>query len=207
MANSINITDLEITFNDKTPIRGFCCSVSSGEKVAIMGASGCGKSTLLAALVGLVPISDGKIEICGVEATPNEIDKIRRCVAWLPQQVDLPIDTVQELFDMHFRLRVNSHIKFNQKRCHQLLEKVGLSGDILTREWRTLSGGERQRVLVVCSIMLERKVILLDEPTSALDSISRDMVSRAVSSLDGVTILCVTHDESFANTFNRVIHL
>ncbi len=172
-----------------------------------MGSSGCGKSTLLAALVGLVPISGGKIEICGVEPTQSEVDKIRRCVAWLPQQVDLPIDIVQELFDMHFRLRVNSHIKFNQKRCHQLLEQVGLSGDILTREWRTLSGGERQRVLTVCSILLERRVILLDEPTSALDSISRESVSNLLSSLNGVTILCVTHDENFAKSFNRVIYL
>ncbi|MFR9649357.1 MAG: ATP-binding cassette domain-containing protein [Rikenellaceae bacterium] len=199
--------DVTICFDESVVVEKFNCSVRLGERVAIMGSSGCGKSSLLAAAVGLTPLCGGGVEVCGVEVKGGGVERVRRQVAWLPQLLELPYESVQELFSSHFNLKVNTHLRFDIDKCGSLLERVGMDVSYLQRSWSTLSGGERQRLMVVCAVMLERKVLLLDEPTSALDALSRGMVAELLSSLDGVTILAVTHDEEFAQSFDRVIRL
>lgn len=206
-SEAIKLSNVTISYEQSVIVEDFSCSISHGERVAIMGNSGCGKSSLLAAIVGLTPITSGEIELNGTIVKGGTLDSIRREVAWLPQQVELSIDTTRELFDIHQDLRVNSHRKFETEQITQLLAELGLESDVLDRAWSTLSGGERQRVMVVCAIILERGIMLLDEPTSALDSASTERLAKLLASLEGRTIIAVTHDEEFAKSFDRVIRL
>ncbi len=198
---------VSILFDDNVIVEDFDLSLSQGDRVAIMGSSGCGKSSLLGAVVGLTPLHSGRVEVCGVDIKGGGVDRARREVAWLPQVLNLPYANGLELFEAHFNLRVNSHLKFDRARASQLLDRVGLDNSFLERSWSSLSGGERQRLMIVCAVMLERRVMLLDEPTSALDTHSTSLVADLLASIDNVTMLVVTHNEEFAKRFDSVLRL
>lgn len=203
--NSISFVNVNFSFGKRLVISGFSESISSGEHVCIMGESGAGKSTLLNSIVGLTFPDSGLIKVADLVVNARNIWEIRRMVAWLPQDVMLPYQTVIEMMNAPFELAVNRHILFDEDRCLDLLLQIGLDGSILNKNISAISGGEKQRLLLVLSLMLERRVLLLDEPTSALDSVSRDKLIALLSGLTDKTILSITHDLEFANSMGRII--
>ena len=89
------------------------------------------------------------------------------------------------------------------------LEKVGMAPYINARP-RQISGGQKQRVAIARALAMEPEVLLFDEPTSALDP---EMVGEVLSVMrdlakDGMTMLVVTHEMSFArDVSNRVVYM
>jgi lipoprotein-releasing system ATP-binding protein len=90
-----------------------------------------------------------------------------------------------------------------------LLDSLGL-GDHLRKTPDQLSGGQRQRVAVARALANDPPVILADEPTGSLDSVSTAQVFgilRDLVSLDGKTVVAVTHDLGLAAQMHRRIHV
>ena len=67
----------------KRPIlNGIDLKINHGEFVALLGLNGAGKSTLLRSLVGLVPVSQGEIQICGTTVLQKQVDEVRKNVGF-----------------------------------------------------------------------------------------------------------------------------
>ena len=164
---------------------------------------------LLRAAIGLVPSNCKITGSCHVGnaqtvgANDSALANIRgKYVGVVFQQADRalnPVMSVSEQIALPLRLHYNLEEDDIQNRVKVMLEKVGLSTNILNKRTFELSGGQMQRVGIATALITCPKLILADEPTTALDSVTqKDVVNMLTSLVDnmGASMLFVTHDFS-----------
>ena len=103
----LQIDNACIAFGDEELFSGFCMQLHKGETACIAGESGRGKTSLLNAVMGFVPLRKGTITVGDFELTRNTIDTIRRQIAWIPQELALPMEWVKEMVQLPFELKAN----------------------------------------------------------------------------------------------------
>ena len=185
---------------EQPALTGIDLDVDAGEVLAVVGPSGSGKSTLLRLLTGLLPATEGSIEIGGVDVT--RVAPERRPVALVFQGFALfPHLTVRD--NIGFGLRVRRVASAARSaRVEEVAERLGLTL-MLDRLPSQLSGGERQRVALGRALVRDPAVFCLDEPLSSLDPLLRVAARRDLDTLlraDGRCAVYVTHDQDEAMT-------
>ena len=193
-------------------LSGIHLDIFKGEFVSISGPSGCGKSTLLSILGLLDSPSDGKYTLNG---TPVEnltlADRARirnREIGFIFQSFNLIGDlTVYENVELPLTYRGMPAAE-RKARATAALERVGM-GHRAKHLPSQLSGGQQQRVAVARALAGSPSVLLADEPTGNLDSKNGDAVMELLRDLHraGSTIVMVTHDNRFARSADRTVHL
>jgi len=198
--SSLKIRGLDIVLGKTPVIEGLDLDIEKGEFVVLLGPSGCGKSTLLHSIAGLLDVSDGKVEIAGVDVT--WADPKDRGIGMVFQSYALyPTMTVER--NLSFGLRISGMRKDEiRKRVDGAARMLHLT-ELLQRKPAQLSGGQRQRVAIGRALVREVKVFLLDEPLSNLDAKLRAELRRELKQLHhdlGATMVYVTHDQVEAMT-------
>jgi NitT/TauT family transport system ATP-binding protein len=193
----LEVTDVTRTYGQgpgaHVAIEGVRLSVAEGELVSIVGPSGCGKSTLLRCIAGLLPPTQGTVELSGalVERVPDRLsvvfqDYSRSLYPWL---------TVRDNVALPLR-RTERSRKARRAAADSSLEAIGLPGVGQKYPWQ-LSGGMQQRVAIARALACDPVLLLMDEPFGSVDAQTRedleDLTLR-VRSERGITILLVTHD-------------
>ncbi len=201
----VEVDNLSVRFDGRTVLDGFSLSLDAGEKVALTGRSGGGKSTLLKCLMGFVPKFQGGIRIFGEPLGPATVWRLRRALAWVPQEPDLGGGTAREALARPFAWRANRAQAAAMDRAPALMERLLLDHALLDKPVSTLSGGEKQRIAVVGALLLDRPLLLLDEPASALDPESRLALAALLGEQENRAMLCVTHDADTAPFCTRQI--
>ncbi|MCH7663021.1 MAG: ABC transporter ATP-binding protein [Chloroflexi bacterium] len=169
--------------------------VGASEFVCVLGPSGSGKSTLLRILGGLLPATNGRVDLDG-----KRVREPRRGVGMVFQNANLmPWRTVLANISLPLELQ-NLPTAQTQARARELVDLVGLTGfeDTLPVN---LSGGMAQRVAIARALVHDPEVLLLDEPFGALDAITRERMGEELLRIWRVrstTVLMVTHDISEA---------
>lgn len=187
--------------------------IAKGERIAIMGSSGAGKSTLLNLLGGLDNPLAGKVWLsshCLSEKNNDQRAALRnKHLGFVYQFHHLMVEfSALENVAMPCLIAGQSKTEAYQKAEH-LLSKVGLAKRLNHRP-SELSGGERQRVAVARALVMQADCVLLDEPTGNLDAGSASQVLNLINELSaelGTAIVVVTHDQSLANTMDKVLLL
>ena len=203
----IEFDNLTFIYDNKPLMQHFTCCIARGEKAVLYGPSGHGKSTLLASVPGFVRPDEGTIRIDGRTLDASTVQQVRRRIAWLPQEFTLPYDTVKELIEAPFRLRINQAQMPSRETVLHHLELLGLEPELYDKRSIEISGGQRQRIMILITALLHKEIVLLDEPTSALDP---DSIARVVDYIHGwheATVLMVSHDDRFINAFDRKIYI
>jgi putative ABC transport system ATP-binding protein len=186
-------------------------NIRRGEYVAIMGPSGSGKSTLLNLLGALDSPSNGEIFFDGQPLSKERNpDRIRaQKFGFVFQSFHLlPILTsVENVQVPMFEGTLSSSARV--AKAKELLELVGMAhrANHLPQK---LSVGERQRVAIARSLANDPIALLADEPTGNLDSVSAQGVFDLFAHLhreQGMTIVLITHDESFGQLAQRTIRM
>ncbi len=194
-------------------------SVARGEVLVVIGASGSGKSTLIRCVNGLEMYQNGSLLVDGYQMPVEEDRKlggereladIRKGVGMVFQQFNLfPHKTVVEnisIAPMRVRRKPKAEAEATALR---LLERVGLKAHAGKYPGQ-LSGGQQQRVAIARSLAMEPHLMLFDEPTSALDP---EMIGEVLDVMrelaaDGMTMMIVTHEMSFAREVaDRVVYI
>ncbi|MEU0534157.1 ATP-binding cassette domain-containing protein [Amycolatopsis tolypomycina] len=180
--------------------------VGTGTVLGVTGASGAGKTSLLRLLLGDLPPATtswhGSLAHHGTVIRPGTAQARRwrrEHVGFLGQ--DPALDPLR---------RIGSSVADGLRRrdsraVRELLDRVGLPGDIARRYPHQISGGEAQRVALARALAGDPELLVLDEPTSALDG---DTLERVTAALDGRTAVVVSHDRAWlARVADEVLDL
>lgn len=187
-------------------LNGIDVQINHGEFVTLLGMNGAGKSTLLRSLVGLVPIQQGEIQICGKSVEQRHIGEVRKNIGFLFQGGALVdqlscLDNVLCgcLGELTTWQSLWGFPKSDRRVAMQLLQKMGLQEQIYQKA-RQLSGGQRQRVAIARTLIQSPHILLADEPTTGLDvsGINQVMDSLAEMHSRGLTVVVVLHDLALA---------
>ena len=205
----LHIEDASISYGHGALFSNLNLDLNAGDMFCITGESGKGKTSLLNAVLGFVPLTVGKIEVSGLLLNRENIDSLRKCIAWIPQELSIPCEWVLEMVQLPFKLRANRTIKFSKEILLAYFDALGLEHDLLKRRVTEISGGQRQRIMIAVTAMLNKPLMIIDEPTSALDATSVDKVICFLKeqTQKGTAILAVTHDPVFAESCNKCIFL
>lgn len=189
---------VELELEKKKILKNISLEVRSGEILALLGESGCGKSSLLKAMLGLYPLSKGKIFFQGKEI--QNLPSHKRGISVVFQDLRLfPHLNVGE--NVGFSLELQKVPKAERKqRVEELLKLVKLEG-YSERRIDSLSGGQMQRVAIARALAMNENILFLDEPFSALDpNLRREMGDflLELQKQENLTVVLVTHDQEEA---------
>ncbi len=201
MTPALVLDDVTVSFGELEALSGITVTVEPGRSVALVGPNGAGKSTLLRAILGLVPLERGRIEVLGT--TPAAA---RGSVAYVPQadtlDRDFPVTALEvTLMGRYRRIGWFRRPKASDRAAAMTaLDEVGLA-DRAHDRFGTLSGGQRQRVLLARAICQEARLLLLDEPFNGIDAATLDSLVPVLAHLraEGAAILMPTHDLAIAH--------
>ncbi|HUZ18252.1 MAG TPA: amino acid ABC transporter ATP-binding protein [Spirochaetia bacterium] len=187
-------------------------AVRSGEKLVVIGPSGSGKSTLIRCMNMLERPTDGRVVVDGQELTHHraDVNKVRQTIGMVFQQFNLyPHKTVLENLTLAPIVVRGVPREQAEESGMVYLRRVGLE-DKAHAYPSQLSGGQQQRVAIARALNMHPKIMFFDEPTSALDP---EMIQEVLDVMvdlahDGITMVVVTHEMSFARLVaDRVIFM
>ena len=144
----LEIKNVKIKFGDKTLLGGLSLSAEDGQVVCISGDSGCGKTSLLRAILGFLPLEEGHVSIDGELLTPAAAGEFRKFMDYVPQDLAMPMETVEEMVKMPFALKANISTPFSKKRLMEEWQKLDLDSELYDKKVSELSGGQRQRIII-----------------------------------------------------------
>ena len=179
-------------------------ALREGETLGVVGESGCGKTTLIRVLVRLLQVTSGTIKFRGQDITSSNrrtlapIRKEMQMVFQDPQASLNPRKRVGQILATPLRLRGVQRDKITAE-SRDLLQRVGMPGDVLNRFPHEFSGGQRQRLGIARALAVDPRLILLDEPVSALDVSIQAQVINLLEELQdefSLSYVFVAHDLS-----------
>ena len=201
---AFSLDDVAFSYGEGAPsLEHLSATFAAGEKYALVGPSGSGKSTVLRLLAGQLVPTAGTVRVDGVAGVPE--------AAFIHQQVFL--------FDDTLRNNITLWGSFSEDSVAEAVHAAGLDELVASlpegldtpveENGGRFSGGERQRVAIARALLHQKSVLFVDEATSALDNETAALVEDALLSLDGVTVVAVTHrlDAEHARRYDGVLEL
>lgn len=193
----IKVESVSKSFNGKPAVDSISFQANDREILVLLGTSGCGKTTTLKMINRLVEADSGNILINGENIRNRKVEALRMGIGFVMQHSGLfPHYTVQQNIAIVPEL-LRWEKKVTKSRTEELLHKLHLSEDVLTRFPGELSGGQQQRVGIARALIANTPVLLMDEPFGALDNITKADIHAEFKSLEELknkTIILVTHD-------------
>jgi len=197
---------LRRTVDHVKAVDGISLNIYRGQTLGLVGESGCGKTTTGKAIVGLAPVSHGRILL-----EENDLAHMSRADR-KPFRRKVQIIFQDPYSSLNPRMMISTIItesmiahnlgtskQDRRDRAAALLEEVGLSVDFLDRYPHEFSGGQRQRISIARALAVEPEFIICDESVSALDVSVQAQVLNLLKDLQeqhNLTYIFISHDLS-----------
>jgi manganese/zinc/iron transport system ATP- binding protein len=192
----LSVYDLTVAYDRRPVIWDIGFQIPPGSLVGIVGPNGAGKSTLLKAIMHLVPMTSGRIEIFGLPWNRN-----RDRVGYVPQREsvdwDFPISAL-DVVTMGLYREIGWCRPVNRRHraaAMKALEQVGVA-DLAGRQISQLSGGQQQRTFLARALVQDADLYLMDEPFAAVDAATEQAIVSILRGMkqNGKTAIVIHHD-------------
>jgi len=200
-----------------TAISGINCTISKGEKIALVGFNGAGKSTFIKNLLRLYEVTSGEITMDGITINKYSVDDYRKLYSTLFQDYKIFSLSIAENILMR-KVEDENDISAVKKS----LEIVGLDQKVgqfkngiyttITKEFdkegEELSGGELQKIAIARAFVKNSPIVILDEPTSSLDPLAEyDIYKNIFKICKGRTIIFISHRLSTTKLADKIFFM
>ena len=207
---AVDVKDVSFTYDGAEEVLHHVdLHVAVGETVAVVGPSGGGKSTLCQLIPRFYDVTEGEIDIDGVDVRRLRLTDLRRAVGVVQQDVFLFADTVRENIRYGRPDATDEEVEAAAKRAEIYDDILAMPQgfDTYVGERGTLlSGGQKQRVAIARVFLKDPPILILDEATSALDSVTEAKIQHAFDMLaKGRTTLIIAHRLSTIRGADRIL--
>jgi oligopeptide transport system ATP-binding protein len=200
----LEVEGLRVQYGAFTALRDVGFELRAGETLGLVGESGSGKSTLARAILRLTPAAAGRVLWQGEDLLSLGTAELRQ------RRRDLQIVFQDPLASLNPRLSIGDALaeplkifepalsaSGRQTRIAEMLQRVGLSADMVRRYPHEFSGGQCQRIGIARAMMLRPKLLICDEAVSSLDVSVQGQIVNLLSDLQrdfGMAMLFISHN-------------
>ena len=196
----IEFKNISILFDEKFVFKNYSAQIETNQHVCFAGASGSGKSTILKVIQAYVIPTKGEVYVNKMLLNSENVDAIRSFLAYIPQNINLPVDNCLDLVKM-------LGVEKKKELILSYFNNLGLEPVFFTRKFDQMSGGQKQRLIIAVCFSLERQIILLDEPTASLDAESAELVMALIKFMKNRTIVSASHNPIWIDSADKIINL
>ena len=189
----LEVEGLVKSYGSRKVVDGVSFSVDFEEVVGLLGPNGAGKTTTIHLLVGLLPVTSGRVEVLGMEV-PREIDAIKRSIGIVPDESSL-FDRLTGLEFLEFGGRMyglpRDTAVARARELLQLFELESESRDLIAG----YSKGMKKRLALAGALIHRPQLFLLDEPFEGVDPVGARLMKRILSEqvAGGATVFLTSH--------------
>lgn len=194
----LSLREVWAGYGGSSILQGVDLDLGEGEVIAVLGRNGVGKTTLLRAIMGLIPVKTGTIELLGKNLARTPVHRRARMgLGYVPQGRDIfPRLTAHE----NLLVAAYANGLDARERVNEVLAQFPGLELRLDRNGGSLSGGEQQLLALARAMIGRPKVLLLDEPSEGLQPSILDMLAERITEIKdrGVSVLLVEQNLDFA---------
>jgi ABC-2 type transport system ATP-binding protein len=200
----IEVNHVQRRFGNFYAVKDVTFQVERGEVFGLLGANGAGKSTTFRMLCGLLPVSEGRVRVAGLDLR-HAAAAARGRIGYMSQK-----------FSLYGNLSVGENLRFfssayglsgarQRAQMDRALDEFELAA-VAGANSLDLPLGHKQRLAMACALMHEPDILFLDEPTSGVDPLARREFWSRINALaeQAVTIMVTTHFMEEADYCDRL---
>jgi manganese/zinc/iron transport system ATP- binding protein len=192
----LSVHDLTVAYDRKPVLWDVDYEAPDRSLIAIVGPNGAGKSTLIKAVLGLVPVASGLVEVYG-----RPVARRRQLIGYVPQRGsvdwDFPVSALEVVaMGLYGRIGwLRPVARRHRETARACLDQVGMA-DFADRQISQLSGGQQQRVFLARALAQEARLYFMDEPFAGVDAATETAIVEVLRRLkdEGRTVIVVHHD-------------
>ena len=206
----ILFSNVEFSYLDSKEkiLKGINLKVEKGETIALVGNSGGGKSTIVNLIPRFFDVTNGSLEIDGIDVRDYNVKSLRKKIGIVPQETFLFSGTLKSNIKYGKNDATDEEIieAAKQANAHEFIEKLENGYETEIGEGGAkLSGGQKQRIAIARAILENPQILILDEATSALDNESEKLVQEALEKLmKGKTTFVIAHRLSTIENSDKI---
>ncbi|MBH2019688.1 MAG: ABC transporter ATP-binding protein [Burkholderiales bacterium] len=205
----IEMKGLGFRYGNRSVIRGLDLQIQPGEMIGLVGHSGSGKSTLVNLLCRFYDVSDGSIQVDGLDIRRFAVADYRRHIGLVLQEPFLFFGTIAEniAYGKPGASRAEIVAAARAAHAHEFILRLPQAYDSLVGErGQGLSGGERQRISIARALLIDPRILILDEATSSVDTETEKEIQKALDNLvQGRTTIAIAHRLSTLRKADRLV--
>ena len=205
----IRVREAGFRYGNRAVIRNLDLDIAPGEMIGLVGHSGSGKSTLVNLICRFYDVSEGVIELDGVDIRQLRIADFRRQIGLVLQEPFLFFGTIADniAYGKPDATREEIIAAARAAHAHEFILRMPQGYDSLVGErGQGLSGGERQRISIARALLINPRILILDEATSAVDTETEKEIQKALDNLvRGRTTIAIAHRLSTLRKADRLV--
>ncbi len=210
MSRILDVHDVTVAYQHKPVLWNVDFVLDEPRLVGVVGPNGAGKSTLIKAILGLVPLASGEVQVLG-----QPLKQVRGRIGYVPQRSSVDWDFPTHVLDVVLMGTYGQLGWFRRPGraerawARECLDRVGLA-DFTDRQIGQLSGGQQQRTFLARALAQRAEIYFMDEPMAGVDAATERVIFSLLKQLrdEGRTVIVVHHDlRTVPEYFDHVVLL